>query len=496
MNRPDPAEGWPLDITTRLGWLHRSHRASRDVSLRSMTARLEGIGVPASIATLSRVESGRRWRVDITRGYETLLGLPRGQIESTVAMLARTFPGVPSDSTPTPPRPDLATFSAVCATVDGGRATGGDWLEFADLHDHPAAGFGVPDFTMARSVQRLTAEMIRSLGVAYTSRYEALCRLRTGRYREVTAQTLRSVVEDDDYPVRLDAVSALTEIDDPVLVAPLVRWAVSLLSDGTAVQVRMAGVALVNLLARELALDDPAWAEVAPAIVRAAGRCADDEAAAYWLATVCAGLSPALRAAVPMQVRRTLPRIRAPRGWDERRSNPHYALVRGIVERVTDGVSGVEDELLTRLLFELLFDHRDVRTTTSAALLVASPFQDAIFGELLALAGHPEATVRAGAMGCLARIQTGHETLATVPRWDPRYWLDGLSVTGHAGHPVPGPVRAQLGTLGPETDRRIVYSAGMAADPWLSEVASDATLGRPARVLARWWLDAGGRVLT
>jgi len=94
-------------------------------------------------------------------------------------------------------------------------------------------------------------------------------------------------------------------------------------------------------------------------------------------------------------------------------------------------------------------------------------------------------------------VQTGRH----VP--DVAGWLDAPDedlaeaaavVLGQAGVPLPDGA-LEAGLAGDEMRvRKVLYAAGMASHPRLTELSADPARSPAVRALAAWWLREGGRV--
>ena len=150
-----------------------------------------------------------------------------------------------------------------------------------------------------------------------------------------------------------------------------------------------------------------------------------------------------------------------------------------------------------RLLFELLYDFRSTRVTTSAYLLMASPLAGALLPLLVRLAGDDrDPTTRDGAANAAMAVQDVSD------RPDVGGWVDGdvpglvtcgLVMSAHAGLPLPEATLRRL-LADPATTRLALYAAGMVAHPLLGSLTADPAVPAGTRAGAAWWLARGPRM--
>ena len=485
-----PLDGSRIDVAARIGWLLRVSRTSSGIPLRSMAAELRALGLDTSASALSRLESGGRRQGAVVDGYEQVLGLARGRLRAAIDVLCRTFDNGPADEEPDLGPSTLGDFSAAVEAVLVDEPCGGDWLRFAREHSG-GRGFGLTAAQVEPLTARLAGEMGRSVGVAYTTRYEALSRLRCGPYTEVVGDVVRDLVRAPDTQVLIDLMIVVAEQPTPGVLA----WAGGLLSHERRMVVTGAALVLQNM--RTLGgLPPAAWLDLVPYFLAAYAEA--DRPRRVILTTLFKNLPPGTRTAIKAGLTRRLEHVPGPAAWSRTRRNQHYEVSSGLATRLCAELGLAEQPLLSRLLFEVLFDFRATRVATSSFLLLASPVAEAVHPLLVetAISGVDEAT-RQAARGSLVMLQTPNG----VP--DVRDWLDspeedlvdiGGVLLGHAG--VPLPERAiEAGLVGDESRvRRTLYSAGMARHPLLAGISTDPARSPAIRAAAAWWLREGGRV--
>jgi hypothetical protein len=485
-------DGARIQVAPRIGWLLRISRTGRGIPLREMAAELGRLGLRTSASSLSRIEAEGQRHGAVIDGYEQVLGLAPGSLRAAIDLLCRTFDHAPHDQDPDLAPATLAGFSAAVDAVLGDAPHGGDWLRFAREHAGER-GFGVTAAQMKPLATRLASEMSRSMGAAYTSRYEALARLRCGPYADVVEDVVRSVVREEEAGAVIDLMNVLSERPTPRLLA----WSGDLLAH------RQRAVALGSALLIEnlrsvggLASDD--WLMLVPSFLDAyAGA---ERSRRVILTRLFKTLPPHVRAAIGAGLGEPLEHVPGPSDWTRTRRNRHYEVSRELAVRACSAAGLPEQPLLARLLFEVLYDFRSTRAATSAHLLVASPVAEALHPLLVeaAITGPDEAT-RTGARGALTLLQTGRH----VP--DVADWLEcpeddlfevAAVLLGQAGVPPPDET-LEVGLAGDEMQaRRMLYAAGMASSPRLAEIGADPARSPEVRAVAAWWVREGGRVTT
>jgi hypothetical protein len=487
-----PLDGSRIDVSARIGWLLRTNRLAQGIPLRAMAQRLVEAGTPYSVATLSRVETGALRHGAVTGAYERALSLPHGALRSPVDVLCRTFPYSPADVAPDLPPRDLADFSAACAAVTADRPSGPDWLRLAE-HHQTGTGLGLPEQLMRPLVRRLAGEVGRSVGVAYTTRYEALARLRCSEYADLVDEVARELVLAPGAQVVNDLMSAVAELPTP----GLLRWAGDMLAHPSPPVALGATLAIQNM--RSVGgLDAEEWRHLVTPFVRAYEGAAADRARREHLTLLFKNLPPGIRTAVQGRLDARLEPVRGPEAWSPSARNGHFQYVAGLADRVCSATGMSGRPILTRLLFECLYDFRATRVATASFLLNASPFVPMLQPLILeTVRTGPDDTTRHGAAALLAALMVPWRK-PDVADWltgtDVTLAHAGLVVTAHAGAAVPVEVlRALLDD--PRVDPRLVlYSAGMCGHPALPDLTVDPTLPEPVRAAAAWWLREGRRI--
>lgn len=484
-------DGARIELAPRIGWLLRVNRTSRGVPLRSMAQELGETGLPTSASALSRIEAEGLRHGAVIDGYEQVLRLTPGSLRAAVDLLCRTFDHAPPDQQPDLCPPSLTGFSAAVEAVLEQAPSGGDWLRFAREHAGER-GFGLTAAQMQPLVVRLASEMGRSMGVAYTSRYEALARLRCGPYGDVVEEVIRGAVRAPDTGVLIDLMIVLSERPTP----QLLTWAGELLRAERPAVMRGATLALHNMRSvGGLATAD--WLALVPWFLEAYADA--DVPRRHILTRLFKTLPPHTRAAIKAGLADPLQHVPGPSDWTRTRRNRHYEYSSELAAHACADAGLPEQPLLGRLLFELLYDFRATRSATSSYLLLASPVAEALHPLLVAAAvsGADRAT-REGARGALTLVQTGLR-VPDVARWldNPEDELFEVAAVllGQAGVQLPE-AALEAGLVGDDRRvRRVLYAAGMARDPRLAAIRTDPARPPEVRTVAAWWVREGGRVI-
>ncbi len=486
-------DGPRVDVAARIGWLLRMARAGRGVSLRRLSAAMADLDHPVSVPALSVAErTGARDGGVIDR-YEEVLGLVEGQLRAPVDVLCRSFEYAPLDRSRAEQDPArLDTVDAAFAPVLDGVATGGQWLRWARVVRR-GGGATVPTVVMAPVLARLVEELVRSVGPAYTARYEAVAQLRSGPYVDLVEDVARDLVAGEGPgPATINAFSALAEQPSRRFLA----WCASLLEHPAPWAVAGGCAALEGMRGVGGGLDDADWEVVVDPLVRAPATYAGGPLGAR-LATLVRLLPPEVRRGVLARLEGPLTPVEEPRSWESGVANRQLSVCARLAADACERLDLEQQPLLARLLFELVYDFRSVRVTTSSLLLMATPFVEHLVPALLDLVDSPpdDHTAR-GALRAVHGLQVP-TTSDRVADWLDRVapWHDprALSVAGNAGVPVPDGHR-RVAAAGPDA-LTLVESLGMAGHPDLRAVAGDPHLAPDVRGAARWWLRTGGRVV-
>lgn len=551
-----PFDGPRVDVEARLAWLLRAHRlCSPDPDNRSLAAfarRLRATGLTCDSARVSRWETGRAPVPDhVVARYERVLGVPAGALRSVrggLRALARD-PAPASETLPADPPQDR--LDRVYDRLTGPGVDGGDWLDLADL----LAGPGpqrvlLPGRLLESWVGRLVAELMRAVGTAYTTRFQALTALITHRpLTPLVAAAIDAAVREPGAQGVADPVSLLGEVGTPAITARLLdafahetggirlgsaHALLNLIVTGTVPATHR--TALLDTLHRAAA-DDPHGQGAALATMlttrlpptdlpatRAGGATTDGTPADG----TPDGTVPADRPARAghQEPRATHAATRAL--YELSRRTGAGALAAAARERL-----GIDDDpMLDRIVLEALGSRHLERRHHAGLLLLASPYRPAIAALTAdATAHHPHAPARHAA-ATLLRYVVGPAQLPALHDWltpphpaahrpnpvpsnagppgagspsagppgggrpsggRPELVGAGLGALAHAGGPAPADrvdLAALLGMPG-VSGSALVYAAGMTGAPALREWAGDPGTAAPLRQAARWWLRQG-----
>ncbi|WP_148573012.1 hypothetical protein [Nocardioides caldifontis] len=489
-----PLDGPRIDVASRIGWLLRISRQVAGVSLADVADRLaEAAGVRTSVAALSRLERSGGRNGQVVDAYEAALDLEPSRLRAPIELMCRAFsPYAPVDRAPLPAgRASLSRFDALVAAAEGPAPTGGEWLSLAREHDE-SRPFGVTGPRMAALVEKLADETGRSVGIAFIARRETLRRLRCSPYGDLIEDLARQRLAEPDTQAHVDLLSVLAERPTPSVMA----LAASALGSDSFLAARGAGLAFERM--RDVATLGPAeWSAVVQAVASAARRAVGDPHREAVLGSVLHTMPAPFRQEVVATLDVPLAPPRVPAGWTTTRRNQHYGYAEELGRTVAREVGVPEQPMLTRLLFEVLYDFRLPRAMSAGAVLLASPFHRALPRALeQAVLDAPDGTTRAGALSTPLQVPMDWGDL-DLPRWfaigATEVDAGALVVAGQGGVAVPEE-RLAAALEHPMLRDRATYAAGMAQHPVLARWAADETLPNRVRTAARWWLDRGGRI--
>lgn len=480
-----PLTGSRIDVAARIGWLLRTWRVARGVPLRTLTGLLPD-DLTFSSSTLSRLETQGVRNGRVIAAYERALGLPYGHLRAPVDVLCRTFAYAPVDQDPFVPESSLAGFSEACRAIEG-TPDGPDWLLFAEFHT--GTDFGLPEDLVRPHVAGLASELGRSVGMSYQLRYEALARLRCSAYEGVVADITRRAVERPGAQRLNDLMSAVSERPTPELLS----WCGELLSHPADPVAHAACLAIQNMRSVVGDLRTGHWLALAPAYADACRHHPDGPRGTILGATL-ATCEPFFRAEVA-RLLTTPPPVHRPMSWSP--DDDHYEYAATLATQLGGDQPG--RTMLTRLLFELIYDFRATHTVTAAFLLAASIYADPLHPLLGEVALHgPDEVTRHGAAYAFANLMLPHDRTDIGP-WlasdDPVIASAGLVLAGHAGIRLPGHQLLRLLHDDGEQCWQALFAAGMAGHPLLAALARDRDASPEMRAAARWWLEEGPRVV-
>ncbi|MEV0843459.1 hypothetical protein AB0I55_28425 [Actinocatenispora sera] len=478
---PTPFDGPQVDVEARLGWLLRVSRLTADDpdnrSLAGFAARLRATGSPAGTPQISRWETGRLPApAAIFARYETILGLPAGSLGS-IAVGLRSALGAPRPVVPPAP-PDIVAlrrrYDLVHERLEDAEVAGGTWLAFADILRTDGLVVLLHSRVLDALLARLIDEMMRSVGIAYTTRFTALATLltRPGLTADVVGAIDTGAREPGAQGV-VDAISLLGELGDAAAAGRLL----ALLAGDDATLRLGAAHALLNM-----ANVGTLPARHTAAMGRILHRLDEHDPAV----TVLAGRAP-------------LPAPRCPPPAPVRRRPPPAADRFALVAHARTGLEF--DPMLCRLVAEAVASRYTERRHHAALLLLASPYRAAVAEVATGVVGtDPDAATRRGAAGLL-RYVVGPPQVPALRRWLRSERADlraaALGALPHAGVPAEaiGPDLAAGAGRPPRPTGPVIYAAGMTGHPLLRRWADDPATEPSVRRTARWWLRHGPAVL-
>lgn len=484
-----------LNLRARVAWLARVSRcASSDPEITkqvSFAMRLRDVGFNASSTKVSLWENGHQaMTLTELRGYETVLGLPSGQLQAAASGLSRSLPSdgrepvLPARTAPAAQE----LLDTVYTAVQDQDAVGGDWFALtACWNDFPGA---MVPLSIVRGLTRtLLDEMVRSCGIAYTTRFQALCQL-AGHpvYGQVLVDSVLDLVAESGVEPVIDALSLLghgvPEQTAPVLL-DLARHPAGRIRVGAA-----------HALTGQLI----------------SGVFPDQERTRLQqvIASLCAGTLDDARLARQLIVRlpdrqrqesiALLARRTAPAG-DARRRLPaptatldlsHYERA----ARVATGLPG--DPMLHRLLTEMhVHDLMELRHH-AGLLLMASPYRESLAEQAVPVLRRESGTCASLDAGVLlSYLATPAQELplldALADAARPIRTAALTALTHAVGVSAQVDLVAQTGPSG-VPDGVLLYAAGMSAHPQLAVWAETLAAYPDLQERCRWWQRHGSAI--
>ena len=479
-------------MAARIGWLLRISRMAAGVSLADMAERVGEHELSMSVPTISTLE--RRGVRDglVIDTYERALALPPGHLRAPIDVACRGFAESPPDRRPDPLAPvGLDEFDRAADPVHGPSPTGGDWLTFARTLRR--AGGLVTSRHMRPLVDQLLDELVRSVGVAFVTRYEAIAQLRCERYADIVEDAVRELtLGEGSQVVAINALSAVSELPT----TRLLEWTASLLKEESPWRQRGAAYAISNMRSVGGLADDD-FDLVVPSFLQAHQAASGDPARRSPLTVLFKSLPVGARRLIQQQLTSPLEPVPGPTSWDAHEENKHYTLCEELADDVCAEHGLGSQPMLTRLLFEVIFDFRAARVTGAAFMLMASPVIDALQPRLLELAVHHDPATRTGALRALHHVQVPRGTEQIQAWFDTTMPLDdaaALLVAGNAGIRLPDEL-VDTALSDSEFNLRAVEAMGLCGHPGLQRIATDRQLDPTVRAIAAWWVEHGPRVV-
>jgi hypothetical protein len=495
----NPLDAERIDGSARIAWLLRTARltspVTRDLPQYAMVERLRALGLEVSRSWVHRLEGGELRSGRGAEAYEQVLELPPGSLRSAIDLVCRSVPTRPPDNDPGEPVHDVERLSALTAAVLEAEPTGWDWLLWARQFSRPdVRGLRV---SIARQLlTRLCSELVRAVGTAYDSRYEALAAIRSGPYGKVALEQARRLLDEEHVQASLDVVAAVTEHGDESAVA----FCLELLESDVAELVRAGVHGLENLVAVTASGRlDPA--RLAKAALSAYNRSAQGSTA--WRATAHLLRLLGARGVRVHGVNKPLPPTPARRpgqGSDrpsDRHSDRHWDRCRELADAITDEVGLPAEPMLARLLYDVLVSWSEWKSFPSARLLSALPFAEVVLHRVAELvAVEPDEAFRAQMLRRLPAL-AGPQAPRDVTGWLqlPDLRATALVLLAHGGQQPAVDVLEELLVGDADEVRQALYAAGMTAHPVLKELRDDPQRPAAVRGGADWWLRAGSRVV-
>jgi hypothetical protein len=487
----------------RLAWLlgaSRIYASDPQLARRASFIRaLQDVGTTADTTRLSRWESGRvPVPMAVVRAYETVLGLPTGQlvIGASGLMSGTERTGFRTDAPQEDPTQAHLILDELFEKVLAGRAPGHVWLELCDHLTRQEHLYLLPD-TWRQISDLLASELGCSSGLAYFARFEALRTLvanPTSRRHAVKA--IGSAVTHPATVFMIHPLVLLQEVDDEQawdLLARLLRGTGSSLRSGAAWavagKIARGGFADVDLEGLETIvlemlnrshtrlerLDALSLARALPpeSRTRLAEQVDDeDERASLELAYRSAEIRDAHRArAVSAKIA------------DAAQNNTSIDYLVG------------QDQMLHRLVRETLFHVDHCRRNQAALLLAASPYRSQLGDPLLALAARHHQSTAVVATSALFQIadpgqratllEAGLSDRAPAVRTAALMSLG--QVVGQVDAAEGGRLRDVLTQPGPAPLKAAaLHVLGMGSAECLGELAAEG----PNAEAAKWWLES------
>jgi hypothetical protein len=487
-----PLDAPSVNVPLRVGWLLRTSRLNPQ-HCPALTANRFAAELGVGPAAVTKWEKGSE-DIDAAgiEGYERLIGLQPGSLRGIIEITRRSF-RYPLNPRLAPPRPpdDLAELSALVWPAMHGEPKGIDWLHFADAlnADGPLV---LPDFTAAPVLERLASQLARSVDAAYLTRYEAMARLRTGRYRDVALQALLGFALDEDAQVSIDLLDVAGELPSSELFSSMCR----LLVDERVAVFHGACRSISNMAALG-GISKAEMRDAVPLLVCAYNALADDPARHARMSELLRNLPPGVQNTARQHLQKP-PAPVPPERAVVSRDDPVYRAVQGLSEDIGSELSRGENPMLERVLFEAMFDRSWNKQYVASLFLMAVPYKDVIARHVVRLAEtHPRPDVSAAATRL--SLRTGHgAALPTAEAWarsgDLRKQEPALVTLGHWADEIDRTILEDAVGGDWELARRALYAAGMSGSPILKEWAEDGSRPDRVRAAARWWIRVGSRI--
>ncbi|GIL24962.1 hypothetical protein [Actinocatenispora comari] len=495
-----PLDAPTIDVEARTGFLLRHGRefaGERSVPTGSaMVAALARLGVRSSNADVSHWEKGvTPASATVIEAYEQITGAPPGLLRGIIDTLRRCYRGGRL-----PPRRvdrrrlDLAEVTARCEVVLRGSPRGIDWLHFADLLNEERVV--LPAFLVDEPTTRLVSEMSRSVAAAYLTRYEALASILDSPYGARAQTFVQDAVLDERTQVLLDPICVLAETPVP----DRIGWLAELLADPRPKVVLGAAYAL-DVACETGRLPEQTLDTVAARVLDAYLAAAEDrtrDALVAVIRSLPAARTTQLLDRLDQRAREQLRAVEAPVDTDHRAALCTVAAraQRRVVEAIG---ADREQPMLTRLLYEALFEPRPTRRFHAVSVLQAVPYVRQVVEVVtrLAHAARDDEVRRAAVRAVLnlGHLRSPDTVLRLVRSDDEQMRRAGLVASAHCQLPLDRELLAPLIAADGPLRSTATYAAGMTGHPLVAELAADPAADPAVRTAAQWWRRAGTAVL-
>lgn len=489
MADPTPPDGASIDVARRIGWVLRMSRALAPGGITMDDVAQHG---GFTLAQVQRCETGRTRAGRVTDAFEEVLGLAPGALRSVIDQQCRWYDNSPVDRDPGDPDPTPEVLNDLLDRVRRPGARGSDWLRWSRAMGVSRA-VGLPVDLFLEVTDELVRQLSLAAGPSYTTRFEALARLRSGPYGELVLARVAEHIARPGTQVILDLTSAMGSTVSPSAIA----WALELLDDP---EMAMAGAVLLEELALSTARDGDRtfWPYVAPRLVTLLNAHPDPSTARESIAHCLRLAPPAELAACPVRPDAPLPPVQDEPGNPRELRDAHLAECEEMSARITTTLGLPEEPMLTRLLYDIVFSPRLARSVNSCLLLHAVPPLADLAQEQLALLArrHRSKKVRLRAARRVNSLIHGPAPAVTrewVADPDPVLRACGLRCAGTGGLVLPDEVLRTAFTDG--LVEEALYAAGMTGSALVTAWAQDDDLDPALRAAAGWWAATGSRVL-
>lgn len=493
-----PSPCLPATARERLAWLLRQNRLHRLggalAKQRDFVAAMHDLGYSADPSRVSRWEKALLEPPPrVLLGYERVLGLPDGSLLALAEGLYRCLDPTRPTAWLVPPQPLAADeldirLHELLERALAGAADAGQWLELATLLPHVHLAFH-PREGADELASRLITEMIRSVGTAYLSRFEALRLLvRRARLRDAIIREVGALVTDPWSGSPIDAVTLLSEVEHPKAAETVAR----LLYDERAV-VRQAAVWTMTAQLERGQVSAQTLTYLEAAVV---DRIRGDAVNARAFTGLVAHLPPASR----KRVLAAAGDVRVVFDADQPDSaRTDTDLAARLIRRVRTAAPDLSDDgVFDTVLCEALTHPRDERRHQAGLVLMMTP-QRPVLARALVQTADPDRELGVRTASLLSYVASSAERPALAEllrrsqsRPDAVGQVAALwSTLAHLQQPVTEADLVERSIIGSRTDQHaMMYALGMTGSPFLDSLALRE--GDPLVAgQAMWWRRIG-----